>query len=137
MRKFVLVTWLLLCVVLTYSQTNVISGKITTDEGTPIPFATISIKGTRTGTSASQDGTFRINAKSGDVLVITSQGYAPREITVGDSRVVNATLSIRTADLAEVIVSAGYNSRRTQRSTVSNAQVVSNEQLTTIRQTNL
>ncbi|MES2880785.1 MAG: SusC/RagA family TonB-linked outer membrane protein [Bacteroidota bacterium] len=97
----------------------------------------INVKGTNAGTTASADGAFRISAKTGDVLVITSQGYTQTQLTVGTGSVVNASLAARSADLAEVIVSTGYNTRRTQRSTVSNAQVVSNEQLNTIRQTNL
>ncbi|HEX8315051.1 MAG TPA: SusC/RagA family TonB-linked outer membrane protein [Flavisolibacter sp.] len=137
MKKFLIVTWLILCSVLAFSQTRVITGKVSSETGVPIPFATITVKGGKAGTSATQEGTFSINAKTGDVLVISSQGYAQREVTVGTGSVVNTSLHTQVANMAEVIVSAGYNTRRTQRSTVSNAQVVTNEQLTTIRQTNL
>jgi TonB-dependent SusC/RagA subfamily outer membrane receptor len=137
MKKFLILTWLTVCTVLAFSQTRVVTGKVTNETGEAIPFATITVKGTTVGTSASGEGMFRINANTGDVLVISSQGYAQREITVEAGSVVNTSLRLQAANLAEVIVSAGYNTRRTQRSTVSNAQVLSNEQITTIRQTNL
>jgi TonB-linked SusC/RagA family outer membrane protein len=137
MRKILILTWLLLCSLLAFTQARPITGKVSNKEGAPIPFATIAVKGTALATSASQAGTFSINAKSGDILLITSQGYGNGEFKVGQGSVVNATLNMQAADLAEVVVSAGYNTRRTQRSTVSNAQVVSNEQLNTIRQTNI
>ncbi|MDB5232395.1 MAG: SusC/RagA family TonB-linked outer membrane protein [Chitinophagaceae bacterium] len=137
MRKILMFTWLMLCAALAFSQTRVVTGKVTSEAGTPVPFASITLKGTNTGTAANQDGNFRISAKSGDVLVISSQGYGRKEVSVGTGSVVNVSLTSQVADLTEVVVSAGYNTRRTQRSTVSNAQVVTNEQLTTIRQTNL
>jgi TonB-dependent SusC/RagA subfamily outer membrane receptor len=137
MRKFLIFTWLVLCSVIATAQTRAITGKITSEAGAAVPFATITVKGSTAGTAAAQDGSYRINAKTGDVLIVSSQGFATKQITVGTSSIANATLSSQTADLAEVVVSAGYNTRRTQRSTVSNAQVVSNEQLTTIRQANL
>ncbi|HUQ66818.1 MAG TPA: SusC/RagA family TonB-linked outer membrane protein [Flavitalea sp.] len=137
MRKFIISTWLMFCFVFAFAQTSVITGTITDEAGAAIPFATITIKGTTTGTSATQKGIFTINAKTGDILVISSLGYALKEVPVREGSLMNVTLTAAVSDLAEVIVSAGYNSRRTQRSTVSNAQVLSKEQLTTIRQTNL
>jgi TonB-dependent SusC/RagA subfamily outer membrane receptor len=137
MRKLLFFTWLMACSVVALSQTRVITGKVTSEAGAAVPFAAISVKGSKTGALADQEGSFRVNAKTGDILVISSQGYAPKEITVGTGSSLAVSLNARTEDLAEVVVSAGYNSRRTQRSTVSNAQVVTNEQLTTIRQTNL
>jgi len=137
MKKFLVITWLLLCTTCAFSQQRAITGKVTNETGEPIPFATITVKGTAVGTSASQEGTFRIQAKTGDVLLISSQGYAPKEVSIDARSVVNTTLSLQGLNLSEVIVSAGYNTRRTQRSTVSNAQVVTSEQLNTIRQTSL
>lgn len=137
MRKLLILTWLMFCCVLAFSQSRIITGKVTDDQGLPIPFATISVKGTTTGTSAKADGTFSVSAKTGDVLIITSNGFALKEVSVGEGSEVNTSLAKQAVDLTEVFVSAGYNTRRQQRGTVSNAQVVSNEQLTTIRQTNL
>lgn len=137
MRKFLILPWLLLSAAITFSQGRLVTGKVTNETGAPVPFASITVKGTTTGTSATQDGTFSISTKTGDILLITSQGYVQRNINVSAGSVINVVLTTQAGNLSEVIVSAGYNTRRTQRSTVSNAQVVSNEQLNTIRQTNL
>ena len=110
---------------------------MTDESGNPIPFATVIIKGTKQGASADQNGNYTIKAKTGDVLVISSQGRSNSELTVGAQEVYNAALQSSNSALTEVIVSTGYNTRKTQRSTVSNAQVVDAQQLTTIRQSNL
>lgn len=95
------------CSLLAFTQARPVTGKVTNKEGDPIPFATIAVKGTAVATSASQSGTFSINAKTGDILLITSQGYANGEFKVGQGTVVNATLTVQAVDLAEVVVSAG------------------------------
>ncbi len=138
MRKIVsLLAVLMLFSALALGQTRTVTGQVTDENGNPVPFATIVVKGTKQGTSADQSGNFSIKVNSGDVLVFSSQGRADREVTVGSESVLNTSLQTTNTTLNEVIVSTGYNVRRTQRSTVSNAQVVSNEQLTTIRQPNL
>jgi TonB-linked SusC/RagA family outer membrane protein len=138
MRKIVsLLTVLMLFCALAYAQTRTVTGQVTDEKGNPVPFATVIIKGTKQGTSADQNGNFTIKVKSGDVLVISSQGRTNKEIPITNQTTVSAALQSVNTTMTEVIVSTGYNTRRTQRSTVSNAQVVGNAQLNTIRQSNL
>lgn len=139
MRKIqLLLSMLVLFSALAFGQTRTITGQVTDENGAPLPFASVLVKGTKRGASADQTGNFSIQAQTGDVLVFSSQGRTNREVAVGAANIVNASLQASTsANLSEVIVSTGYNTRRTQRSTVSNAQVVNNQQLTTIRQSNL
>ena len=82
MRKFLCLLQALLFLCLTLSaQNRVLTGKILDDAGSPIPFATIRIKGNSTGTSADAQGNFRISANSGSVLIISAvnlqQGRMP------------------------------------------------------------
>ena len=63
MRKFL---WMLVCILLLstkaiYAQTKDVTGKVTDAQGAPVPGATIKVKGTKKGTSAGVDGTFKIN----------------------------------------------------------------------------
>ena len=132
-----LLSVLMLFCALAYGQARNITGQVTDESGNPIPFATVIIKGTKQGASADQNGNFTIKANTGDVLVISSQGRSNKEITIGSQTVYNTSLQSNSAALTEVIVSTGYNTRKTQRSTVSNTQVVAAEQLNTIRQSNL
>lgn len=139
MRKIVsLLSVLMLYCALALAQTREISGKVTDESGNPIPFASVIIRGSNTGTSADQNGNFTIRAKSGDVLVISSQGRIAREITVGSESTINASLATSSSStLTEVVVAGAYGTRRTARSTSVNAQVVSGEQLNVVRQPNL
>lgn len=139
MRKFLsLLAVLVLYTVLAYAQTKTISGKITDPSGNPVPFASLLIKGKQQGSTADQNGAFSLKASDGETLVITSQGYKLKEVPiVANQTIFSVSLEKASGDLAEVIISSGYNSKKTQRSTVSNAQVVASEQLNTIRQSNL
>ncbi|HVI48990.1 MAG TPA: TonB-dependent receptor [Chitinophaga sp.] len=85
------------------------------------PGATVTIKGTRIGTTTSQDGRFTIKAPSGSgTLVISYVGYTSAEITyAGESNLhIKLTPLARTAE--EVVV-VGYGSlkRKTLASSVS------------------
>jgi hypothetical protein len=75
MRKIVsLLALLMLFSVLAIAQSRQITGRVLDENGQPISGASVSIRGTSTGASADEEGNFRINAKTGDVLVVTAVG---------------------------------------------------------------
>ncbi|MBN8876150.1 MAG: SusC/RagA family TonB-linked outer membrane protein [Sphingobacteriales bacterium] len=137
MRKIASLAMLMLFSALAFAQTRSVTGKVTDEQGIAVPLASVTIKGTNQGAIADQAGTFFIKVKTGDVLVISSQGFSTKEITVGAGNAVSVTLDKTSENLVEVIVSSGYNTKKTQRSLTSNAQVVNAEQLNTIRQPNI
>lgn len=108
MRKLLL---LLFGVVLLSShllaQTRTVTGKITDNQGNPVPNASILIKDSQVGTTSGTDGSFSIsippNAK---VLVISSLGMATQEITIGDKTVINVSMKAGSTSLDEVVVVA-------------------------------
>jgi TonB-linked SusC/RagA family outer membrane protein len=107
MRKIAsLFTMLMLFTALAFGQNRTISGTVTDEKGDALPGATIVIKGTRTGTSADNNGQFRIFAKTGDVLVVSGAGLEPTETTVGTISTI--TISVRRLVIAgtEVVVTA-------------------------------
>jgi len=104
-----------------FAQAQNVTGKITTQNGEPQPFATVQIKGTRTTAVADAQGNFSINAKQGDVLVITSTTIDTKEITV-DGNVVNVIVAAKANPLTEVVVT-GY-ATRSRRATVGSATTV-------------
>jgi TonB-linked SusC/RagA family outer membrane protein len=71
----------------------------------PIPGATITIKGTRFGTSTSIDGSFSVKAKEGDVLVITGVGVVRQEQLV-NSADLTITVAADARELNQVVVTA-------------------------------
>ena len=137
MRRFLsLFTMLMLCGVLAFAQNRVVSGKVTDKEGNPVPFATVKVKGSNVGLSADANGTYTIKVKNGDVLVISGSGFKALEVPVGTASALSTTLEPN-SELKEVVVSGGYGVKRSQRTSTTNTQVVSSEQLTTIRATNI
>lgn len=85
---------------------DVITGRVTTAEGAPIAGATVSVKGTRRGTSTNANGEFSIDAKQGEVLVISSVGYATQEVAVGSDARINLTLALEDKSMSEIVVTA-------------------------------
>ncbi|HEY0677754.1 MAG TPA: SusC/RagA family TonB-linked outer membrane protein [Chitinophagaceae bacterium] len=139
MRKLLsLFSALVLCTMLVYAQVRTVTGTVTDDNGTPIPFATVKVQGTRAGVSADQDGKFTLkNVSTGAVLVISAQGHAERTVTLGADNTVSITLDRTSTTLNEVVVTGAFNIKRSQRVVAYNAQNITAEQLNTIRQTNL
>src|SRR5580693_8055118 len=66
-----------------YAQNETASGKVTNPRGEPVSFATIKVKGTKTTVVADADGSFRIRATTGQVLVITATSYTSKEFQLG------------------------------------------------------
>jgi TonB-linked SusC/RagA family outer membrane protein len=116
MRKVYLL-WLMLCIYcMASAQTSrIITGTVVNSTGSPVPYASVIIKGTQVGASADSLGTFRISVKDGDVLVISATNFASQEFTV-NSQTVNPQirLSGSTSTIEEVVVTA-LSIRRTDR----------------------
>jgi len=108
-------TTLLLCVLFTqtsFAQTKTITGKVTDANGIPISGATVAVKGSKSGTSTDALGNFHISVSSGaNTLVITSIGYAQKEVDISASSDVTVSLTASTSNLNEVVV-IGYGSAR-------------------------
>ena len=83
-----------------------VSGRITNTEGVPIIGVSITVKGTRRGTSTNTNGEFSIEANKGEVLVLSSIGYATQEIAVGDDTKLNITLVLSDKQMSEIVVTA-------------------------------
>ena len=140
MRKFAsLFVTAILCSVLVFAQNRNVSGTVTDANGKSIPFASITVKGTKNGVTADADGKFTIKGvASGTVLVITSVGFDDKEITVGTSDNVSVSLSpTTTTNLTEVVVTSAFGIKKSQRTTPYSSQVVKSEQLNIIPQTNI
>jgi TonB-linked SusC/RagA family outer membrane protein len=136
MRKILsLLAVLVLWVVFAYAQNRAITGQVKDDKGDPIPFASVTIKGTNRGTTTDANGNFRIEAKTGDVLLISAVGSKEREVAVGSSNTYNVTLD-KSGNLQEVVVTALGVQKQPKELGYSVARV-KNSELTQARVTNL
>jgi TonB-linked SusC/RagA family outer membrane protein len=103
---FMFLCALLFCSLWTFAQNRLIPGKVTDDQGQPAAFATIQLKKSHRGANADQDGHFSIDAKAGDILVISGAGFTTREVTVGDEPSLNITVNRKSVAMTEVVVTA-------------------------------
>jgi TonB-dependent starch-binding outer membrane protein SusC len=101
---------------------NTVRGKVTSSTGGPVAGASVSVKGTSTGTNTGADGSFTIPAAKGAILVVSSVTFATKEITVGDEATINIELSPSATDLGEVVV-VGYGTQRKEAVTGSVASI--------------
>jgi TonB-linked SusC/RagA family outer membrane protein len=105
-KNYLLLLAMLLVSSITWAQNRTITGKVTDENGKAVENASITIKGTQNGVSADANGNFKITAKTGDVLVISSVNFASREVRVGEGNAVSATLTHSESSIEDVVVTA-------------------------------
>ncbi|MET0637627.1 MAG: DUF5686 and carboxypeptidase regulatory-like domain-containing protein [Chitinophagaceae bacterium] len=109
MRRSLILLALLL--ITTCSIAGTISGTIRDNKGSPLPYASISVKGTNRGTTSNSSGRYSLSLSPGEyTLVAQYVGYSKTEksITVTDaSATLDFDLSIQELTLGEVIVKKG------------------------------
>src|SRR4051812_8788728 len=108
MRKIVSLLLVLLFIIsATFAQTRTVTGRVVDSSGKGVEGASVIIKGTTTGTAADAQGNFRITAKTGDVLVVSSVNYAAQEVTLtAENLLVDVMLTRQVATIDEVVVTA-------------------------------
>ena len=70
----------------TAQETEVSGFVLGAEDNQPLPGANILLKGTDIGTSTGLNGSFSIEAKEGDILVVSYVGYKSQEVVVGTGR---------------------------------------------------
>lgn len=101
------------------AQQNVVRGKITDEEGVPLPGVTIRISGTNVGTTTDIDGNYTLEgADANAVLVYSYIGYRTLEIMVDGRTEIDVTMEEETLALDEVVV-VGYGEMSRERLTTS------------------
>ena len=94
------------------TQNRTITGKITDDKGGPIPNASVVVKGTNSGTTTDNTGSFSLTVPSNArALLVSSVGMGQKEINLTSSGTYSVILSAASGSMEEVVV-VGYQSRR-------------------------
>jgi TonB-dependent starch-binding outer membrane protein SusC len=125
MRKFTILFLGLMLVfsTLVYGQEKVITGTITSGEdGSPLPGASVVIKGTTTGTTTDLDGKFSLSVSENSILVVSYVGFLSEEITVTTQSDISITLLPDISRLDEIVV-IGYGVQKKSLVTGSIAKV--------------
>jgi len=89
-----------------FAQQRTITGKVTSDQGTPLSGVSVTVKGTATTTSTNTQGDYSIAAEAGQVLQFRLIGTALAERPVATDDVINVQLRRVALDLDAVVVTA-------------------------------
>ena len=112
--KFKLLSKLLFITVFTFAnflEAQTVKGTVS-NNGLPLPGASILVKGTANGVSSDFDGVFTINNVPQDaILVISYVGYVTQEVPVEGRSTINVILIEDAATLNEVVV-VGYGTKK-------------------------
>lgn len=82
-----------------------IKGVVKTQDGDPIPGATVMLAGTNLGTDTGDEGEYSFNVNKGEKLQVVYEGFKPVTVTVPDSNILNVTMvEDDSFALAEVVV---------------------------------
>lgn len=95
--------------IIVFGQSNItVSGTVSDGQGTPLPGASIILKGTSLGVQTDFDGNYTFSeVDTAGILVFSYIGYAPQEIPVNGQNIISVSLQEDTQYLDEVVV-VGY-----------------------------
>lgn len=130
-KKLLLIV--VLCLAVFYqaiAQNRTVTGTVTDNQDkTPIPGATVKIKGTQTGVQTDANGKYSLTTPQNATLIFSFVGYISEEQPVPASGTLNVALSTETKALSEVVVTS-QGIKREKRTLGYSAPTVSNSVLT-------
>ena len=129
---------LLLCTLATlaWSQTRVVSGKITDRSGDAVIGASIIERGTRNGAITDIDGNYSLRVNEGATIEVSCIGYASQAISVSGRNVINVQLEEDSISLAETVVTA-LGIKRSEKALGYSVAKVDDESLSVAKSSNV
>ncbi|SDD38617.1 TonB-linked outer membrane protein, SusC/RagA family [Mucilaginibacter pineti] len=88
-----------------------ITGKVTDENGKPLPGVTIVDSKGKRNTVSDETGFYSMSVEKGDIVVFRFIGYKNKEVTITSQDVLNVTMQIDLSNLNQVVV-VGYGSTR-------------------------
>ncbi len=90
------------------AQNKTVTGKVTDEKGAPVANASVLVKGTTSGVSTKEDGSFSLSVPDkAKTLLVSSVNFLSKEVAIGNGRV-SVSLVSSTLILEEVIVNVPY-----------------------------
>ncbi|MGZ8538800.1 MAG: SusC/RagA family TonB-linked outer membrane protein, partial [Flavisolibacter sp.] len=115
-------SFLLLFTFFVQAQNVLVKGRVTNENGQGVSGASITVKGSNTGTSADNNGNFEISAPANGTLVITAINFTSQEVQVNNRETINVSLVSFEKTESEIIV-VGYGTQRKEAITGSVASI--------------
>jgi TonB-linked SusC/RagA family outer membrane protein len=131
-KLYMLVTFLLGCVMYASAQNVTVKGTVTDNHNQPIPGVSVKEGGSDKGTTTDVDGKFSISVKANSSLVFTNIGFVSQTVPVSGKTFLNIVLK---EDLETVTVTALGIEQKTKTLTYA-TQKVSAEELNTVKDDN-
>lgn len=95
------------------AQNRTVSGTVKDQSGTPVPNASVVVKGNAgVGTTTNDVGYFSLSVPEGSTLVISGINYGTREVAVGTASVLDINLVATTGESSEEVVVVGYATQK-------------------------
>jgi iron complex outermembrane recepter protein len=104
MQKILLVVTLIFSTAFSFAQQTYFIKVIDAKTGNAVTKPSVILRSTGKGATVGADGVFNINAKSGDVINVTSVGYKPQAVTLSTSTNITVELEEQLVDLADIVV---------------------------------
>lgn len=105
-----------------------VNGKISDEQGMPLPGVTIKLKEGDARAFSKKDGTYSISLPDGHgILVFTFVGYTTQEVPVSDRKVINVMLKELVSGLNDVVI-VGYGQQK-KISTIGAISTINTEEL--------
>jgi TonB-linked SusC/RagA family outer membrane protein len=137
MRKFLMLFALLMfCGVLAFAQERTVSGTVRDESGAPVPFATVTVKGTKNATTADYNGNFNIKVNGDNPLVFSSTGYTTVTVSPAGGTV-SAILKKTATELNAVVVTTALGIRREAKSLGYSTATINADELNTSKPINV
>lgn len=112
-RVFAAVAAILFSTLSVFAQDRTVTGVVTDQNNSPLPNATISIKGRPTSVVSRPNGTFAITVPSdAKTLVFSYVGAVPKEVDVDGRTNISVSLEILDTKLSEVVIIGYGNAKR-------------------------
>ncbi|WP_234567099.1 SusC/RagA family TonB-linked outer membrane protein [Rhodohalobacter sp. 614A] len=110
-----------------YAQQDItVTGRVTDDNGEPLPGATVMVEGTSHGTTTDLDGLYEVNVSGDAILIFSFVGYETQQVPVDGRRSIDITLTMSTGTLDELVV-IGYGQQERSQVTGSISSISSRE----------
>lgn len=105
-----------------FGQSNLVQGTVKDETGAPMVGVNVIIQGTTQGAVTDVNGTYKLEAKPGSVLIFSFIGYESQNITVGNQKEINVQLAQGDLMVDDVVV-VGYGTQRREAVTGSVASI--------------
>ena len=107
-HRFSLTLLSLVFTMVAFAQQTIVTGNVTDDQGSPLEFVNIVVKGTSRGTMSDASGAFQIAAAPSDSLLFSMIGFKKAGVKVGQRKRFSVVMESIDQRIAELVVT-GYS----------------------------